>query len=129
MTAAGFNHVGRVWEYSYPQDDAIGGSVPSGTVIHDFVQMRIVGITPTMALLEQGVETTHLYRCMASAHAFNLRENHEIEVYLPIDSPYFNVRFRVISEPKHSIKPNDPRDKVSFIMRRADIAHVTNESW
>ena len=53
---AGLNLVCRVWDFTYPNDDDVGGALPSGTVLHERVDARIQQNRPTQALLEQGIE-------------------------------------------------------------------------
>lgn len=121
--SAGKNQLVRVIRYSYPQDDSIGGSVPSGTVIHDSVLVRIKPIRPTMALLEQGLETIKLFETSLSYVAKDVKETDELIVYEPVDSEYFNQSFRVISVRHPSLRPNDPRSDLSVVIRRREEAH------
>jgi hypothetical protein len=101
----------------------VGGAVPSGTMLYDFVPLRIEPIEPTMALIEQGLETPHLYRVAVQANAYAPRENDEIEVNMPVGSWYYGYRFRLISVQHASLGPTDPRRQTVVIMRRMDIAH------
>lgn len=119
----GMNQLAKILRYSYPQDDDIGGSVPSGTMIHDSVLVRIEPIQPTMALLEQGLETVKLFRTSVSYYAKDIKENDEVVVYEPVESFYYNLHFRVISVQHASLRPNDPRSQVTIIMRRREDAH------
>lgn len=121
---AGKNQLVQVWRYTYPQDDNIGGSVPSGTMLYDSLLVRISPIKPTMALLEQGLETVKLFNTAISYRAKDIKENDEIVVYEPRESFYYNQHFRVISVQHASLRPNDPRSEVIIIMRRWEDAHV-----
>lgn len=128
MTAAGYTQVGKIYRYEQLEDDSIGGSVPTGTVSNEFVNLRISTIEPTMALLEQGLETPHFYRSAVSASGMSIRENDEIEVILPVTSWYFGYRFRVISVQRASLRPEDPRSQAIVVMKRLDIAHGKEQS-
>ena len=121
---AGYNQLANVWRYTYPTDDDIGGSVPSGTIIHKSLLVRIEPLKPTTALLEQGLETVKLYQTSASYIALDIKENDELEVVEPAESWYINQHFRVISVQHPSLRPNDPRSQVQLIMRRRDEAHA-----
>lgn len=120
---AGQNQLAKVYRYTNPNDDIIGGSLPSGTLIHDSVLVRISSIEPTMALVEQGLETPKLFRTAVSYVASDLKENDEFLIYEPIDSWYYQQRFRVISVRHASLRPNDPRSQVVTILRRWEDAH------
>lgn len=120
---AGHNQLARIYRYTYPQDDEIGGSVPSGTMIHDSILVRIEPVQPTMALLEQGLETVKLFRTAISYRAKDVKENDEVVVYEPIESFYYNQHFRIISVQHASLRPNDPRSQVVIVMRRREDAH------
>ena len=121
---AGFNQLARVWRFTYPTDDSVGGSLPSGTIIHDSLLVRIEPVQPTMVLLEQGLETVKLFKTAVSYIAKDIKENDEIVVYDPIESFYYNLHFRVISVQHASLRPNDPRSQVVVVMRRREDAHT-----
>ena len=122
--AAGHNQIAKVWRYTTPLDDYIGGALPSGTVIHNDILVRISPKVPTMALLEQGLETVKLFETGVSWVAKDIEENDVIEVYAPYDSLYYGKQFRVISVRLPSLRPNDPRSQVQVIMRRWESAHT-----
>ena len=124
MSPAGYNQLARVWRFTYPNDDSIGGSVPSGTIIHDSLLVRIEAIKPTMVLLEQGMETVKLFKTAVSYIAKDVKENDELVVYEPQESFYANQFFRVISVQHASLRPNDPRSQVTIVMRRREDAHT-----
>ena len=120
---AGFNALGYILHYDYEDDDEIGGSNPSGTVLVANVQCRIEPIEPTMALLEQGLETVKLYRTTLDYRAVNVQENDELVVSLPKGGFYTDKRFRFVSVQHSSLQVNDPRSHVLVVMRRRDEAH------
>ena len=120
---AGHNQLAKIYRYTNPNDDSIGGSLPSGTMIHDSVLVRISPINPTIALLEQGLETVKLFKTSVSYNAADLEENDEFLVYEPPESWYNQKRFRVIGVQHASLRPNDPRSQVVVTLRRWDTAH------
>lgn len=124
----GFNQYCDVHRYSFGTDDRVGGAMPTGTLVYCQVPMRIEPIEPTIALMEQGLETPHLYRAAISIKAAVLKENDEVEVVLPVESWYYGYRFRVASVRHASLRPGDPRSQTLVIMRRMDEAHGRNIS-
>jgi hypothetical protein len=120
---AGYNALAKILRYDYKDDDDIGGANPSGTVMLENVWCRIEPIEPTMALLEQGLETVKLFRTTLDYRAKNVIENDELVVTAPIGSIYRNKAFRLISVRPSSLRADDPRSQVLVVMRRRDEAH------
>lgn len=120
---AGFNAMGYILHYNYEDDDDIGGANPSGTVVVPDVWCRIEPIEPTMALLEQGLETVKLFRTTLDYRAVNIEENDELVVTAPVGGFYTDKHFRLISVQHSSIRVDDPRSHVLVVMRRWDKAH------
>ena len=121
---AGHNSIARIIRYTTPLDDMIGGAVPSGTVLHDSVLVRISPVKPTMVLLEQGLETVKLFETELSWIAQDVRENDVLEVYEPFDSQFHDEQFRIISVRPPSLRANDPRSQVHVVLRRWEYAHT-----
>lgn len=119
---AGSNHIIDLWKYAYQTDDVIGGSRPTGTVHYENIPCKISAIEPTMALVEQGLETDHF--CKFHVHVLDVNENDEVEVKLPKNSWYYGKRFRVISIQHHSLHPSDPRAYMILIGKRTDKSHA-----
>jgi selenophosphate synthase len=120
---AGYNAIAKILRYDYRDDDDIGGASPSGTVLLDSIWCRIEPIEPTMALLEQGLETVKLFRTTLDYNAKNVKENDELVVTAPIGSIYRDKAFRLISIQHSSLRADDPRSHVLVVMRRRDEAH------
>lgn len=121
---AGHNQIAKVWRFTTPLDDYIGGALPSGTITHENILVRISPKVPTMALLEQGLETIKLFETSVSWVAKDIEENDIIEVFAPYDSIYYGEQFRVIATRFPSLRPNDPRSQVQVVMRRWEKAHA-----
>jgi hypothetical protein len=121
--AAGYNALAKVLRYEFKDDDEIGGASPSGTVLLENIWCRIEPIEPTMALLEQGLETVKLFRTSLDYRAKNVSENDELVVTAPIGSIYRNKAFRLVSVQHSSLRADDPRSQVLVIMRRRHEAH------
>lgn len=129
---AGMDHILRVWRESYvvtgtSTDDSIGGANPTGTIIYDNIEARIFIEKPTMALLEQGLETLKIFTVNLSPMAINIRENDLVDVVAPTNSFYYGDRFRVIGVRHPSLGASDPRRYVNMTMRRWEIAHANEQ--
>lgn len=121
---AGLVHTGRIIRFSYPVDDDQGGALPSGTVIYSPVFARIFTEKPTLALLEQGLETPELFSAVFQRGDLLLHHNDQFEVTAPNISPYKNLKFVIISIQTPSIL--DGRKFIRVVMRRFEIAHSNN---
>lgn len=120
--SAGLYLTGRVWRFTANnRDDKIGGATPSGTVIYDAVSARIETEQPTLALLEQGLETPIIFVGLLSPGSLLLKHNDQFEVTAPRLSPYMNERFRIIGIQQSSMI--DPRAFITVTMRRIEEAH------
>ena len=93
---AGLNLVGCVWRFAYPQDDSVGGAVPSGTMIYQDVQGRITSQRPNTVLLEQGLETVALYNAILWPGTLEVSENDQFEVIKPYTSLYYGWKFVIL---------------------------------
>jgi hypothetical protein len=123
---AGLYLEGKVWRFSYPADDSVGGSVPSGTVLYNPVFIRINSKEPTQALLEQGLETPEIFRAviMNPLVGMVIRHNDQFEVTNPSISIHKGKKFVIIGIQYSSL--DDPRRTISLTMRRFEIAHANN---
>lgn len=120
---AGFNVLVDITTYTYPSDDAWGGSQPSGTVLASNVQARFEPIEPTMALLEQGLETEIHYRITLSYVGRYVSQNDTLTIRGPYNHIFVNKNFRVISISRPSLRTDDPRSYVVCICRRVEESH------
>ena len=119
---SGLLHTGRIWRITH-NDDSVGGAVPTGTVVYQNVFARIYQEKPTMALLEQGLETPAMFSAILEKNeSMLLQNNDQYEVTAPNISPYLNQRFVIVSDPVSSML--DSRRYYRVIMRRFVIAHT-----
>lgn len=121
---SGKNQLVRWWTFTTPVDDYVGGAMPSGTIVRSDLLVRIEPVKPTMAILEQGIETVKLFQTSVTYWAKDIEENDVLEVTYPPESWYIGKMFRVISVQHPSLRPNDPRSEVQVILRRWDKAHT-----
>ena len=121
---SGLNQVCRVIRFSYPQDDQVGGAVPSGTVLYNFLDIRIESQKPTMALEEQGVQTIKLFSAMLFEGNVTIEENDQIEVILPAFGWFYQKKFRVIGVQRDSSHPYLERNQIKLTLRRWELSHA-----
>lgn len=122
--AAGINLLGRVWDYQYglgEGDDDVGGSQPSGTVLHERIELRISSMKPTQALLEQGIEDISMFTGFLVNHTLQIANNNQLEITAPANSPYYGEFFRVIGNPQRtSMGPSDSRSFLKVNLKRVE---------
>lgn len=121
---AGLLHTGKIWRFTYPQDDDQGGSVPTGTVLYEPVFARIFVEKPELALLHQGLETPSLFSAIIEPGDISIQNNDQYEETGPNISPYLGWKFVIVSDPQPSML--DSRRYWKVIMRRFLIAHNNN---
>lgn len=121
---AGFLSRGQIIRFSYPADDDQGGAVPSGTVIYHNVSARIFTEKPTLALLEQGLETPEMFQAILAPGDMTLQHNDQYQELAPNISPYLNDKFVIISIQRPS--QLDQRQYLRVVMRRFETAHSNN---
>ena len=105
-------------------DDDQGGALPSGTVLYTPVFARIYTEKPTLALLEQGLETPELFSAVLEPGTMDLHHNDQFQVDAPNISPYLNKKFVIVSIQTPSML--DSRKYMRVVMRRFEIAHTNN---
>lgn len=124
---SGLNLKGRIWRFTTPVDDSVGGAVPTGTVLYEPVFSRIRSEKPTLALLEQGLETPEIFTSVLSYAAysptgtFTVLHNDQYEVTHPPISPHYGKRFVIIG-----IRPTSYSDNRQFLqvtLRRLETAN------
>lgn len=125
---AGLNNTGRIWRFTAStNNDEIGGAVPTGTVLYTPVFSRIASERPTLALLEQGLETPEIFRAELSyvpyspTGTFDVQHNDQYEVMYPPTSPFYQKRFVIIGIQHQSF--NDARKFLRVTMRRIETAN------
>lgn len=124
---AGLNLKGRIWRFTYPADDDQGGSVPTGTVLYEPVFSRIRSEKPTLALLEQGLETPEIFTSTLSYTAysvtgtFDVQHNDQYEVTHPPISSFYGKRFVIIGV-RH-VSYDDNRRFLQVSLRRLETAN------
>lgn len=120
--SAGLYLTGKIWRFSYPSDDRVGGAVPTGTAVYSNVRARIEAEQPTLALMEQGLETPTIFTAVLQPGNLVLEHNDQFEVTAPAMSPHYGKKFRIISIQNSSMI--DPRAFLIVSMRRFEEARI-----
>jgi len=118
---AGMNLLCKIIEFSYPSDDSVGGAQPSGTVTYEDISCRVQSSKPTQALLEQGLEDVSMFIGLLTPHTVLVTNNNQLEITAPLNSPYYNERFRVVGNPQRtSMSPSDSRGYILVNLKRVE---------
>ena len=120
---AGLNLLSSIWKYTFPSDDTVGGAVPTGTVLYSRIETRIAPREPTMALLEQGVETPTMFTAVIRPGTLRIEHNYELEITAPTISQYYGEHFRILGVQPTSVYADDPRGFLLLTLRRSERAH------
>lgn len=119
---AGINRIAELITFSYPQDDVVGGAQPSGTVLYSNLVVRIKSEEPTLALLEQGLETPTIFTALVFPGNITIRHNDQIRFIAPQTDWFYNKKFRVIGVQPSSNIPQD-RNQIRVTLRRFEESH------
>ena len=121
---AGLNQVCHLIRFTYPQDDVVGGAVPSGTVVYSNLDIRIRSEAPTLVLLEQGLQTPTIYTAMVHEGNIEIEHNDQIHIVNPPMGFFYNKKFRVIGIQRSSNHPFQDRNFVRLRLRRWEESHA-----
>jgi hypothetical protein len=127
---AGMNLKGKIWRLRQAPDDDQGGSKPTGMVLYDPVFSRIKSEKPTLALLEQGLETPEIftgqlsYTLYSPTGTFDVQHNDQYEIYWPPISSFYRKKFVVIGIQHTSF--DDSRRYLQVTLRRLETANSNN---
>ena len=105
-------------------DDDVGGSTPTGTVLHSNIQARIDEEPTDTAFLQQGLETKKIFSAMFWGNNLTFREQDEVEVTSPPNHEYYGKRFRVVTHISTSNHPAQKRNVHLAKLERSQIAHT-----
>lgn len=121
---AGLNLRCDVWNYSF-NNDSIGGALPTGTILYREAELRISPNKPTLALLEQGLETPMIYSGVlspvSSANTFTVTQNQQLQITWPPISEHYQKFFVIIGVQPASMQ--DGRKYWLVTLRRIEKAH------
>lgn len=119
---AGTNCRVRVFRLVYADDD-VGGSVATGTTIHESLEARIEQDLIDSGFYQQGLETKKTFSGMLWGHQLQVREQDEIEVVSPPNHDYYGKKFRVVEARYDSRHPGIKQRYLLVKLIRSQIAH------
>jgi len=119
---AGLNVAMRVIRLVYGDDD-VGGSEPSGTILHEWVDARLDENVPNPDMLGQGLEVIKTYSFTAWGHELKWKEQDEVDVIHTPNHRNYGDRFRIIALQGDSVHPAQKRAYWNGTLRRSDQAH------
>lgn len=119
---AGFNCKVKVLRLVY-QDDDVGGSVASGTTIHESLEAVIEQDLIDSGFYQQGLETLKTFSGMLWGHNLQVREQDEVEVVSPHNHVYYGKKFRVVEARYDSRHPALKHNYLLVKLTRSQIAH------
>lgn len=124
MSPAGINRLAELTTFSYPSDDSGGGAQPSGTVLYTNLVVRIKSEEPTLALLEQGLQTPTIYTALIFPGDIEIKHNDQIRFTAPVNDWFYNKNFRVIGVQRSSNHPAQDRNQIRATLRRFEESHA-----
>ena len=119
---AGYVLSGKILEYTFADDDEVGGAVPSGSVIYEGVQMRLQNSKNSLDLTIQGFEASKYFSAVLQPRpGMNLVERkHFFQITSPPNSRYYLKMFRIANIQESNFHPSDPRRYLILNMERVD---------
>lgn len=104
-------------------DDDVGGSYPTGTILHNNIQGRIDEDPTRTEFLQQGLETKKIFSAMFWGNNLTFREQDEVVVISPPNHPYYGKYFRVVS---HEISSNHPAQKRNVHLAKLERSQISH---
>ena len=120
---AGLNLTVKIWRFSFPTDDDVGGAQTSGTVLYDAVLARKITKMPDMVFMEQGLETERISQYMLWPATLVVKERDEIQIISPSNHLDYNKKFKVVGVSDVGFSPSDHRGYLIVSTSRSEIAH------
>lgn len=120
---AGLNSLCRIWRIEVNADDEVGGALVTGTVVYDFLPVRLQGEPENQLFAQQGLQTMRTFTAIVQPGTLDIRERDELEVIDPYDQIYYSQRFRIQSVTYSTHNQRDPRNFIRLGMIRSVRAH------
>lgn len=120
---AGFNSKVKIFRLVYTDDD-VGGSVASGTTIHQSLDAFIEQDLIDSSFYQQGLETRKTFSGMLWGNNLQVREQDELEVVSPPNHKYYGKKFRVVEARYDSRHPALKQNYLLVKLIRSQIAHA-----
>ena len=120
---AGLNAFALIRKIAQGADDSAGGSIVTGTVVHENVGIRIQQQPEEPLLLQQGVEILKTFTALCTPVTLDIDENYEIEVTAPQTYYLYGKPLKVINHRPADFLPSDGRNYVLLTLTRSHEAH------
>ena len=120
---AGLNTFALIRKITQSTDDSSGGSVTTGTVVHENVGMRIQQQPEEPLLLQQGAEILKTFTATCSPVTLDIDENYEIEVTAPNTYYLYGKPLKVINHRPADFLPSEGRNYILLTLTRSHEAH------
>ena len=120
---AGLNAFVLIRKIAQSTDDSAGGSVVTGTVVHENVRIRIQQQPEEPLLLQQGVEILKTFTALCTPVTLDIDENYEIEVTAPITYYLYGKPLKVINHRPADFLSSDGRNYILLTLTRSHEAH------
>ena len=122
---AGLNILASIRKITQSTDDSSGGSIVTGTVVHENVGIRIQQQPEEPLLLQQGAEILKTFTALCTPVTLDIDENYEVEVTAPTTCYLYGKPLKVINHRPADFLPSDSRNYVLLTMTRSHEAHET----
>ena len=125
---AGLILTGKIWVFTFTDDDEVGGAQPSGSVIYEGVQVRIENAKNSLALNIQGFETSKYFSAILYPRPDMVlsERKHFLQITSPPNSRHYLDMFRIINIQESNFHPSDPRRYLYLNLERSELGHGNN---
>lgn len=120
---AGNNCQVKIYRLVYADDD-VGGSIASGTTLHESLDARIEQDLIDSGFFQQGLETIKTFSGMIWGHNLQIREQDELEIVSPPNHVYYGKKFRIMEARYDSRHPAIKQKYLLVKLIRSQIAHA-----
>jgi hypothetical protein len=114
--------LGKIWVFSFTDDDDVGGAVPSGTVAYDNVRLRLENSRNSLDLAIQGFETSKFFSAVVHPQAGMqlVERKHFLQITSPPNSNHYLKMFRIVNIQESNFHPSDPRRYLILNLERVE---------
>ena len=114
--------LGKIWVFSFANDDEVGGAMPSGTVAYDNVRLRLENSRNSLDLAIQGFETSKFFSAVVHPQAGMrlVERKHFLQITSPPNSNHYLKMFRIVNIQESNFHPSDPRRYLILNLERID---------
>jgi len=120
---AGLNVLASIRKITQSTDDDSGGSVVTGTVVHENVRIRIQQQPEEPLLLQQGAEILKTFTALCTPVVLDIDENYEVEVTAPTTYYLYGKPLKVINHRPADFVASDSRNYILLTLTRSHQAH------